>query len=611
MGSDLVQRTTPPGPAPKRGGRASDRSAPRPPRRRALPDSRRGAAAATSPPAFHNRGMRRSFLLPIASLLPLAGCGGSGPEPTPPPNILVIVADDLGYTDLGAFGGEIRTPNLDALAASGLRFTSFYAAATCSPTRAMLLSGVDHHLAGLGGMASLMGDDLEGRIGYEGYLNDHVFHLPRVLRDAGYHTSIAGKWHLGAADEHSPRARGFERSFVLLQGAASHFEDAAPVDTLDEIRYREDGEIVDALPEGFYSTRAYTDRLIEYISEAGAQDRPFFALATYTAPHWPLQVPEEFLDLYAGDYDAGWEELTRRRIEGAKRAGVVPADAAVPPLPAYSRRWTDLGVEERRVEARKMEIYAAMVERLDHHVGRLIGALRDRGRFEDTLIVFFSDNGAAGEDVSGLADNRTFLPERFDLSFEAMGKKNSFAYYGPEWASAASAPYRYFKQFVHEGGIRVPGFAVVPERLRARLPGAVSGAFVQVTDLFPTFLEFAGIPSPGGDEGKIPPAGRSIAPLLRGETEAVHEETAGGWELFGRRAIRRGPWKATWLAPPLGEGAWELWNLDEDPGELRNLAAERPDILRELLLDWERHVEENGVIVMNEDRAFGPPRRIR
>ena len=550
--------------------------------------------------------MRASLSTPFLLAVLLAGCGG--PEPPPPrPNILVLMADDLGYTDLGAFGGEIRTPNLDALAASGLRFTSFYTASTCSPTRAMLLSGVDHHRAGLGGMASLMGDDLEGRIGYEGYLNEHVLHLPAVLQGAGYHTSIAGKWHLGQAADQSPRARGFDRSFVLLQGAASHFEDAAPVDTLDEIRYRRDGEIVGALPPGFYSTRAYTDRLIENIREATAAEKPFFALATYTAPHWPLQVPDEFLDLYAGAYDDGWEELTRRRLEGAKRAGVVPADAALPPLPDYSRRWNELSEEERRVEARKMELYAAMVERLDHHVGRLIAALREVGAFENTLIVFLSDNGAAGEDVSGLADNETFLPQRFDLSYEAMGRMNSFVYYGPEWASAASAPYRYFKQFVHEGGIRVPGFAVVPDLLAERLPGATTGAFLHVTDLFPTFLEFAGAQAPAMAE-KILPTGRSMASLLRGEAEAVHEEPLAGWELFGRRAIRRGPWKAAWLAPPLGRGDWALYNLDEDPGELTDLAGDRPEVLAELLAAWDDYVEENGVIVVEEDRAFGPPR---
>ncbi|MDE2971279.1 MAG: sulfatase-like hydrolase/transferase, partial [Acidobacteriota bacterium] len=337
----------------------------------------------------------------------LMGCGAEDPPP-PSTNILVLIADDLGYTDIGAFGGEIRTPNLDTLAASGLRFTSFYTAATCSPTRAMLLSGVDHHRAGLGGMASLMGDDLEGRIGYEGYLNEHVFHLPAVLRDAGYHTSIAGKWHLGQAAEQSPPHRGFDRSFVLLPGAASHFEDAAPVDTLDEIRYRRDGEVV-PLPEGFYSTRAYTDELIAYIREANAAGKPFFALGTYTAPHWPLQVPDEFLDLYARDYDDGWEALAERRIAGAKRVGVIPEDAEVPPLPNFARRWSDLSEEERRVEARKMELYAAMVERLDHQIGRLVAELRELGEFDNTLILFFSDNGAAGEDVSRLADNETFL----------------------------------------------------------------------------------------------------------------------------------------------------------------------------------------------------------
>ena len=242
-----------------------------------------------------------------------------------------------------------------------------------------------------------------------------------MLRNAGYHTSIAGKWHLGQAADQSPPTRGFDRSFVLLTGAASHFEDAAPVDTLDDIHYRRDGEIVPVLPEGFYSTRAYTDELIGYLREAKEAGKPFFALGTYTAPHWPLQVPNEFLDLYAGAYDGGWEELAGRRVAGAKRAGVIPEDAALPPLPNYSRRWDELSDEERRVEARKMELYAAMVERLDHHVGRLIAALRELGEFDNTLILFFSDNGAAGEDVSRLADNQTFLPERFDLSYEDHG----------------------------------------------------------------------------------------------------------------------------------------------------------------------------------------------
>ncbi len=548
---------------------------------------------------------------PLALLLAGALFPGCAADPPPPrPNFLILVADDLGYTDLGAFGGEIRTPQLDSLAASGLRFTSFYTAATCSPTRAMLLSGVDHHRAGLGGMAGLMGGDLEGRIGYEGYLNDHVFHLPELLREAGYHTSIAGKWHLGMGPEHSPRARGFDRSFVLLTGAASHFEDAAPVDTIDPIVYRRDGEIVDALPAGFYSTRNYTDELIRNLGEARAAGRPFFALATYTAPHWPLQVPDEYLDLYAGAYDDGWEALARARIEGAKRTGVIPATVEAPPLPDYARAWTELTDDERRIEARKMELYAAMVERLDHHLGRLVEALRDLEQLENTWIFFFSDNGAAGEEVSGLADNRTFLPERFDLSEERMGRMDSFVYYGPEWASAASGPWRYFKQFVHEGGIRVPAFVVVPERLATRLPGETTDAFVQVTDLFPTLLELAGASLPE-ESGKIAPTGKSILPLLLGESETVHDEPAAGWEVFGRRAIRRGPWKATWLAPPLGTGAWTLANLDEDPGELRDLAAERPGVLRELLEDWEEYVEANGVIVVEEDRAFGPPRRQR
>ncbi len=557
------------------------------------------------------RRARTPALLGLATLAVLSRCAEPAPPADPaPPNFLVIMADDLGYTDLGAFGGEIRTPNLDALAGRGLRFTSFYTAATCSPTRAMLLSGVDHHLAGLGGMASLMGEDLRGRVGYEGFLNEHVFHLPQVLRDAGYFTAIAGKWHLGDAPEHSPPERGFDRSFVLLSGAASHFEDAAPVDTLDEIVYRRDGEVAGPLPEGFYSTRFHTDELISYIDEAAGRGQPFFAVATYTAPHWPLQVPDEFLDLYDGVYDDGWEALARRRVAGAKRTGILGADVEVPPLPDYARRWDDLGPDEQRVEARKMELYAAMVERLDHHVGRLVAHLEATGRLGDTIILFFSDNGAAGENVFGLADNETFLRERFDLSEEAMGRMGSFVWYGPEWAHAGTAPYRYFKQFVHEGGIRVPGFAVVPERWAPAAAGAVSGEFVRVTDIFPTVLDFAGIEVPSAPD-RIGPTGRSLAPLLTGAPTGPAVEPEEGWEIFGRRAFRRGPWKAVWLAPPLGDAAWALYNLEEDPGELRDLAAERPEILEDLLEGWDRYVDEAGVIVTGDDRGFGKPVRLR
>ncbi len=552
----------------------------------------------------HNRPVRP--LLPLA-LTALAGCAAPAPEPAPP-NFLVLMADDLGYTDIGAFGGEIRTPELDRLAAAGTRFTSFYTAATCSPTRAMLLSGVDHHRAGLGGMASLMGDDLEGRIGYEGYLNEHVHHLPALMRDAGYHTSIAGKWHLGQADDQSPPTRGFDRSFVLLTGAASHFEDAAPVDSFDPIRYRRDGEVV-PLPEGFYSTRAYTDEIIGSIREASEAGKPFFALGAYTAPHWPLQVPDEFLDLYAGAYDDGWEALVERRVAGARRTGVIPETAVAPPLPDYARRWDDLDPDQQRVEARKMELYAAMVERLDHHVGRLMDALREMGLYENTIILFFSDNGASGANVLELADNATFVPENFDLSYERMGRMSSFAFTGPEWAHASTAPFRLFKQFVYEGGVRVPAFAVLPEGMTDRLPGATSGAFVHVTDLFPTFLELAGAAEPTLE--RIAPTGRSLVPLLAGAAERVHDEIAFGWEIFGRRAIRRGPWKANWMAPPMGEGAWRLYNLDEDPGELTDLAAERPEVLEEVLAEWDRYVESAGVIVTDEDRGFGRPVPIR
>ena len=331
---------------------------------------------------------------PAVVLILVGGPGriAEGQEGDTRPNVLLIVADDLGYGDLGVYGSDIRTPHIDGLAAEGILFTQFHAAPMCAPTRAMLLSGNKNHVAGMGRQnASGLLTQLPG---YETHLSDRIAPLPRLMRDAGYHTYSVGKWHLGTETEHSPLAVGFERSFHLLQGAGNHFNAVGYSD--GGTTYREDGELVE-YPEGRYSTELYTDRLIEFI-DSHDDDRPFFAFAAYTSPHWPLQVPPEDLDLYRGRYEDGYDRLRERRFESLKGAGIIPPASTLPPRNDAITPWDDLAPEMQRRESRKMELYAAMVDNLDRHVGRLIDHLKATDRYDDTVIVFMGDNGAAGED---------------------------------------------------------------------------------------------------------------------------------------------------------------------------------------------------------------------
>ena len=355
--------------------------------------------------------------LPALLLIAVSACGQAGEDDTRP-SILLIVADDLGYADLGVFGSDIRTPNIDALASEGVLFTQFHTAPMCAPTRAMLLTGNNNHVAGMGRQGA------EGLVqlylpGYETHLSDRVAPMPRLLRDAGYHTYTAGKWHMGEAVEESPQAAGFERSFNLAHGAGSHFSSVGFFE--GGSIYRADGDEVE-YPDGEYTTELFTDRLIEFIDSRSGDGRPFFAFAAYTSPHWPMQVPDDYLDLYAGQYDTGYDVLRELRFESLKRAGIIPQTSSLPPRNEAITPWNDLGTEQQRREARKMELYASMVENLDFHVGRLIDHLKSNGLYDNTLIVFISDNGAAAEDFYNVGQYVPYVRDNYDNSYENMGK---------------------------------------------------------------------------------------------------------------------------------------------------------------------------------------------
>jgi arylsulfatase A-like enzyme len=520
------------------------------------------------------------------------------------PNFLVIVADDLGFSDIGAFGGEISTPNLDRLAHAGIRFTDFHSAPACSPTRSMLLTGTDHHIAGIGTMGEILPPGFKRAPGYEGYLNDRVVALPELLRDAGYLTLMSGKWHLGNTIDRSPWARGFERSFALLPGGASHYGGSRAVVSLPgPTLYTEDDQFV-TVGDDFYSSDSYTDTLLRYFRERPEHDeRPFFAYLPFQAPHWPLQAPAELIANYRGRYDAGPDALRESRLAAVKRLGLCPPDVEAHPVVADGEpEWSDMTDEERAISARSMEVYAAMVERMDQNIGRVIDYLEETGELDNTVVIFMSDNGAEGAIVEAMPILGGLIAAQIeqhcDHSLDNLGAPNTFIWYGPRWAQAATAPSRLYKAFTTEGGIRVVGFVTWPGFARQAQVGT---AFATVMDIAPTLLELAGITHPGTEyRGRAvePMRGGSLLPYLSGDAETVHDEvTDTGWELFGRRAIRQGDWKALYLPQPYGPGAWQLYNLSTDPGEINDLAASHPDKLAELLVLWDRYVEDTGVIL--------------
>lgn len=533
------------------------------------------------------------FLLVV--LVVGSGCSNEGDNPqtlvaAERPNILLIVADDLGYVDLGVHGSAIQTPNIDELASAGSLFTQFHTAPLCAPTRAMLLSGNNNHVAG---MARQHQTNLAGHSvpGYEASLSDRIAALPRLLRDAGYHTYTVGKWHLGLTAETSPLEAGFTRSFSLLDGAGTHFDDVGFFE--GGSTYWADADFSE-YPIGRYSTEVYTDRLIEFIDSNKDDGRPFFAFAAYTSPHWPLQVPDEYLDLYAGQYDAGYDALRVANFSALKKAGIIPMESSLPPRNDAIVPWEDLSADEQRRESRKMELYASMVDNLDNHIGRLLDYLRKEGLYDETLIVFMSDNGAAGEDFYNEGPFTEYVQAHFDNSYETMGTAVSFVSYDDPWAEAGSAPFMRRKGYSRQGGIVAPMIMAGPG---VASTGAITSTYVTVMDLAPTFLEIAGAKYP--DNGSVQPMlGESMCRFLTGEADTVHsEDYVTTLYHAGHAYLRRGDWKISNLEPPFNEDDFELFNLSADPGETNNLAKSHADKFEELLRIWRDERIELGIIL--------------
>lgn len=581
------------------------------------------------------------------------------------PNILYIVADDLGYSDIGAFGGEISTPNLDALLKTGRLLTNYHTSTVCAVTRSMLYSGTDHHLVGEGTMG-VPNDERKGLPGYEGYLNNNALSIAELLKDGGYHTYIAGKWHLGSnlnsPQDKTPDQWGFERSFTLLGGATgNHFSH----DTADKKTYTENGQFVsipatDKKGQPWFDTNVYTQKLIENIDSNIKDGKPFAAFATYTAPHWPLQVPEPWLSQYQGKYDVGYEAIRKQRLERQKQLGLVPNDytvasntlpntpTAFPATPNNNKpnasyinaksffnpslnnvdygagtvnlTWENLSPQQKRVQARYMEIYAGMVSNLDYNIGLLIQHLKDIGEYDNTFIVFHSDNGAEGATVTSeqeVINAKNFTELGKDTSLRSQGSEATNVRYGQRWAEVSATPFRLFKSFTTEGGTSVPAIVHLPGQTQ-QLPALRD--FSHVKDAAPTLLELAGIPQPStpsttkGVNGVemisykkrnvYPITGRSFFAELTGESaEKLHTEPVGE-EQYGRSYLRSGEWKIVWTDPPFGplDGHWQLYNIEKDRAETQDLSAKYPDVVKDLYAKWQDYMHDTGGVLAKRPR---------
>jgi arylsulfatase/uncharacterized sulfatase len=523
----------------------------------------------------------------------------------PRPNIVVLVADDWGFSDVGAYGSEIATPNIDELARHGMRFSNFHAAASCAPTRSMLLTGVDNHLNGVGNLRETMPQEHLGKPGYLGSLDTNVVTVATLLQDSGYRTCIAGKWNVGSEPYNLPNRRGFDRSIIQGDTGSDNWEPSQRyLPHTAKVNWFEDGK-EPVMPAEFYSSQYFVDRIIGYIDSGAKSGKPFFAYVGFQANHVPLQAPRDFIDKYKGRYDAGWTVLRNARRDKAAELGLIPGDTPMTSMKTTAN-WDALSEKDKRYEARRMEVYAAMAEAMDYHLGRLIAHLKATGEYDNTVFVFLSDNGPEGSDY---ADAQLWLMTQYTQDIDKLGAKGAFSIMGPSWASAAAAPLNMYKFYAGEGGIRVPLIiAGVPGMAQNRIQGSLA----HVTDLVPTLLDLARVAHPGTRyKGRPiePLTGRSLLPVLTGRAERVHDaDETIGYELAGNQALFKGDLKLVKDSPPLGDGLWHLYDLRADPGETHDLQARMPEAFSAMQADYAAYARSHRVLPMPP--GYDPVRQV-
>lgn len=514
------------------------------------------------------------------------------------PNIVLIVADDMGYSDFGAFGGEIDTPHIDALAAEGVRFSNFHTASSCAPTRAMLLTGVDHHLAGVGNLRETVPLSQRGEPGYLGVLNDRVTTVATHLRASGYRTAVAGKWHLGHEPGNLPPARGFDYSVIQADSGSDNFAMRPYLPMTPEARWYENGERISSLPDGFYSSTFFVDRTLAFLEASGAGDRPFFAYLAFQANHTPLQAPARFIDAYRGRYTQGWARVHERRIGRLVELGLLDKGAAYAEGPAQAA-WDALPDEQQYYEARRMQAYAGMATAMDHEVGRLVAYLRAAGEYDNTVFIVLSDNGASVAEPYESAFGRWWLERNYHHDVESLGEEGSWVAAGRGWGAVSNAPLSGHKFSAREGGVRVPLIVSGPDSFS---PGAIYRHFVYVTDIAPTLLDIAGLDVAQVSASAAALSGTSLLSAVGDPARPLHDAGAAvGYEFAGTAALYSDGFKLVKDRLPVGDGQWRLYDLDADPGETTDLSGERPVMFRAMREDYAAYADRVGVLSVPED----------
>jgi len=512
----------------------------------------------------------------------LAQCTGSG-QKDDRPNIVLIMADDMGYSDLGCYGSEISTPNLDRLAEHGLRFSQFYNGARSCPTRASLLTGLYPHQTGIGHMTSPSDNQQQHDYnlpGYRGEMNHNCVTLAEVLKDAGYNTIMTGKWHLGYFDQGNwPLQRGFEKYYGIIDGGANYFKPQPPRGlTLGN-------ESIDA-GDNFYITDAFTNYAIRFIKEVRNENsKPFFLYLSYTSPHWPLHALKEDIDKYRGSYLNGWTQIREERFKRMKKLGIISQNVEL--SPQDSREWNSLTDEKKKEMDLRMSIYAAQIDRMDQNIGRLIDEIRRLGEIDNTLILFLSDNGACAEGGE-MGGGR---PE--DLESD----RGWVLSYGRAWANVSSTPFREYKHWVHEGGIGTPLIVHWPDVIPPKLKGRFTDQYGFIQDIMATLVDVTKASYPTEYKGNLipEPEGISLLPVIKGIDATVHHKPIF-WEHEGNCAVRMGKYKLVLKYVAGQEQKWELYDIESDRSELNDLTGSLPEKVKELSAQYEDWARRNNVV---------------
>jgi len=505
------------------------------------------------------------------------------------PNIVLILIDDLGLTDLQAYGGEISTPNIDILASEGMLFTNYHTTPECAPSRAMLLTGMDNHNTGIPMIPEVMPTKYRNTPGYEGYLRDDALTLAEILKPAGYRTYMTGKWHLAFGGKETaalPYNRGFDKTFILDATGGNNFSHHSYLPYYLESPWFKNGQEAE-LPEDFYSSKFFVDQMIEFIEEDKNQDTPFFSYLSFQAQHIPLQAPQEFIDKYLETYEAGWEELREQRKNRAIEYGIFPPNKEIVDSFSGFDDWSEVDQENKKMLIKSMAVFAGMLDAMDFHIGRFMTYLKKEGLYENTIFIVTADNGPEGNDPSDHAPWREwFKTTIYDRDYETLGDQDSYVYIGTEFAQAMASPSHLFKFHMSEGGLRVPLIISGPEIKKGK-----NQNFAFVTDIAATLSDIV------FDEIDERIIGKSLQNSLAGFDEKNYIDTESvGLEVTGNSALFKGDFKIVRNRPPNGSNQWELYNLSEDPGETINLAKRMPNKLQELTRDYETYAEKNGVI---------------